>query len=69
MLDSYENRFGNALAFGVTTSYCLNILFGNSKNVLGSRVGKAVANMPSSLNRMYALRHSFTWGNFVMKAI
>ena len=52
MLDSYENRFGNALAFGVTTSYCLNVVFESSKNVMGTRVGEALENVPSSVSRM-----------------
>ena len=52
MLDSYENRFGNALAFGVTTSYCLHVLFGSSKNVLGTYVGSALEKVPNSVGRM-----------------
>ena len=59
MLDSYENRFGNALAFGVTTSYCLHVLFGSSKNVLGTYVGNALEKVPSSVSRMQKLFYLF----------
>ena len=53
MLDSYENRFGCALAFGVTTSYCLDVLFGSAQNVVGSRIGKVIGAAPSSINCKY----------------
>lgn len=42
LLDSYENRFGNALAFGAVTSYCLNVLFGDIKFVVGAQLGAII---------------------------
>ena len=47
MLDSYENRFGYALAFGATTSHCLNVLIGSVQFVLGSKWGHVIASSPS----------------------
>ena len=46
MLDSYENRFGNALVFGATTSYCLSVLFDNVDSILGSNWAPVVAAAP-----------------------
>ncbi|XP_065065632.1 stimulated by retinoic acid gene 6 protein-like [Rhopilema esculentum] len=55
MLDSYENRFGCALAFGVTTSYCIDVLFGSAQTVVGSRIGKVIGAAPSSINLVFKI--------------
>ena len=52
MLDSYENRYGNALAFGVTTSYVMIMLLGNAKSILGSEWGKIIDVSPSYVGSM-----------------
>ena len=54
MLDSYENRFGNALAFGATTIYCLNVLLGSTESVLGSKWGKIIASLPGFVGSKFA---------------
>ena len=46
LLDSYENRFGNALAFGATTAHCLNVLIGDVKFVLGTKWGSVIDSSP-----------------------
>jgi len=46
LLDSYENRVGNALAFGATTSYCLHVFITGSKSILGSGWGTIIDSSP-----------------------
>ena len=53
MLDSYENRFGNAVAFGVTTSYVMTMLLGDAKSILGSEWGKIIDMSPSYVGSMF----------------
>ena len=55
LLDSYENRFGNALAFGVTTSFCLNVLIGDVKSVLGTSWGTIIDSSPGFVSS----KHTF----------
>ena len=60
LLDSYENRFGNALAFGATTSYCLHVFITGSKSILGSDWGTIIDSSPgyvSSKLTFYFLIH------------
>ena len=56
LLDSYENRFGNALAFGATTSYCLLVLIGSAKAVLGSSWGTIIDSSPGYVSSKLTVR-------------
>ena len=47
LLDGYKNRFAYSLAFGVTTSYCISIIFYDSQSVLGEKIGKIIVSSPS----------------------
>ncbi len=53
MLDSYENRFGHAAAFGVTSVYCIKMLFGSVKSILGSDLGVIIDQSPSFVSSKY----------------
>lgn len=55
LLDSYENRFGNALAFGVTTSSCLNVLIGDVKYVLGTSWGSIIDSSPGFVSIFFKM--------------
>eukprot|EP00795_Rhopilema_esculentum_P010881 gene10881-19704_t len=55
MLDSYENRFGNALVFGATTSYCLSVLFDNVDSILGSNWAPVVAAAPGYVGVLFKI--------------
>lgn len=61
MLDSYENRFGNALAFGVTTSYVMTMLLGSAKTILGSEWGKVIDSSPSYVGSTSSFGYAFSF--------
>ena len=47
LIDGYENRFAYSLAFGVTTNYCLAVITGSSKSILGKRIAAVINAAPS----------------------
>ena len=47
MLDSYENRNGYALTFGLTVNKCLVVLLGRYENLFGVEAAVNIRLMPS----------------------
>ena len=47
MLDSYENRKGFALGFGLTVSSCISILLGDYSNIVGTEANNEIYTFPS----------------------
>ena len=50
MLDSYKNRHGYMLAFGVTVNSCVDVLFGTYERVIGKAAAARAATYPSYLS-------------------
>lgn len=50
MLDSYENRIGIALSFGLTVASCVGILFGEYKSIVGTKIAEEIATYPKYLS-------------------
>ena len=46
LLDGYENRFAYSLAFGITTSYCIFMVFNNLQYILGQWVTIKIKDLP-----------------------
>ncbi|XP_065068506.1 stimulated by retinoic acid gene 6 protein-like isoform X2 [Rhopilema esculentum] len=55
LLDGYENRLAYSLAFGVTTSYCISIIFNDAQSVLGSSIAKIIKSSPSYVNIFFKM--------------
>ncbi|XP_065672777.1 stimulated by retinoic acid gene 6 protein-like isoform X5 [Hydra vulgaris] len=50
MLDSYENRFGYALSFGLTASSCCSVIFSEYSDVVGVKMAEKLSLLPSYLS-------------------
>ncbi|XP_065672800.1 stimulated by retinoic acid gene 6 protein-like [Hydra vulgaris] len=50
MLDSYENRFGYALSFGLTVSSCYSVIFSEHSDVVGESMARKLSLFPSYLS-------------------
>ena len=61
MLDSYENRHGFALAFGLTVSSCLSILFGKYEDVIGIKNAADIDTFPSYLASEFYFYHRYSF--------
>ena len=53
MLDSYENRKGYALAFGLSVNKCLDILLGGYEDIFGLPAAAKIYKYPSYLSCKY----------------
>ena len=49
LIDSYRNRHGYMLGFGITVTACINVLFGSYDRVIGYGAAQAIQDSPSYL--------------------
>ncbi|XP_065672802.1 stimulated by retinoic acid gene 6 protein-like isoform X2 [Hydra vulgaris] len=50
MLDSYENRYGYALSFGLTVSSCFSVIFSDYSDIVGLEMAQQLVLLPSYLS-------------------
>ncbi|XP_012555170.1 stimulated by retinoic acid gene 6 protein-like isoform X1 [Hydra vulgaris] len=50
MLDSYENRYGYALSFGLTVSSCFSVIFSDYSDIVGLEMAQKLTLLPSYLS-------------------
>ena len=58
MLDSYENRFGYAFAFGLTAYSCILVVLQSYDNILGPKAAAKVDKWPGYLSGMRIISRS-----------
>ena len=46
MLDSYENRLGYTLSFGLTVSTCFSVVFSDYTDIVGVDIAQQLSKVP-----------------------